>query len=104
MLTGLLLFAVGFGNQVAGRSKITQYEELLHATTPPAQPDPASLFPRVSEGQERYEIARAKLSFYNLLVTAGQLLSAFGVTLVAFGILRLWMRAPRPPANSAVTN
>ena len=104
VLAGLLLLAVGIGNVVAGRSKIVQYEELVQATAPHAARDPVALFPAVSEGEERHALARAKVSFYQLLVTAGQLLAAVGGSLIAIGVLRLWMRAPRPPVDSPLPN
>ena len=96
VLTGLLLFAVGLGNLVAGQSKVVQYEQLVRATTVHLPPrDPAGLFPPVSEGAERSDVARAKLAFYQLLVIAGRLLAALGAALVGLGGLRLWMRAAR---------
>jgi hypothetical protein len=108
VLTGLLLLAVGLGNIVAGQSKIAQYRDVLGdvlgAKPAPAPADPASLFPRPSEGDERQHLVRAKLAFYQLLLTAGQLLSALGVAFVGLGILRLWMRAARPPADIPVSN
>ena len=104
VLTGLLLLAVGFGNMVAGQSKIAQYREVLSATAVPAPADPASLFPQVSEGEERHHLVRAKLAFYQLLVTAGQLLCAVGAALIGFGVLWLWIRAARAPADIPAAN
>jgi len=101
VLTGLLLLGVGVGNVIAGRSKIVQYEELVQTTTPHAPRDPAALFPPASEGEERHALARAKLAFYQLLVTAGQLLAALGGMLVAVGVLRVWIRTPRAPGRAA---
>ena len=89
---------------VAGHSKIAQYEELVQATVPHAPRDPVALFPAVSEGEERHALAGAKLAFYQLLVTAGQLLAALGGSLIAIGVLRVWMRAPRAPVDSPVPN
>ena len=103
VLTGLLLLGVGLGNMVAGRSKIVQYEDVLRATAAPA-PDRATLFPQASEGEERHHLLRAKVAFYRLLLTAGQLLAVVGCALVAFGVLRLWMRAARPPADFPVSH
>jgi hypothetical protein len=103
-LTGLLLLAVGFGNMIAGQSKIAQYDEVLSVTAAPPEAHPPALFPSASEGEERQQIVRAKLAFYQLLVTAGQLLSALGVSLVGVGILRVWMRAARAAADVHVSN
>jgi len=100
VVAGLLFLAVGLADSVAGHVKILQYEQLLRTTAPPPPADPAALFPTASEGQERYELARAKLAFYQLLLTAGQLLSALGFTLLAVGVLRLRTRAVQPLANS----
>ena len=92
VIAGLLLLAVGVGDTVAGRLKIVQYEELLRTTPAPAAADPAALFATASEGRERHDLARAKLAFYQLLLRAGQLLSAVGFGLIALGILRVRMR------------
>jgi hypothetical protein len=102
VLAGLLLLGVGLGDSIAGRTKIAQYEELLQTTVDiPAPVDPAALFPTASESHERHELARAKLAFYQLLLTAGQFLSGAGLLLMAIGILRLRFQAgrlaPEPP-------
>ena len=108
VLTGLLLLGVGLGNMVAGESKIVQYRDVLSdvlgATAAQAPADPTSLFPRPSEAEERRHLVQSKLAFYQLLVTAGQLLSALGVSFVGLGILRLWLRAAHPPADVPVSN
>ena len=95
VLAGLLLLGIGLGDTIAGRLKIAQYEETVRTTAalvPP--PDPAALFPTATEGSERHELARAKLAFYQLLLTAGQLLSAAGFALLALGVLRVLRQAP----------
>jgi len=106
VLTGLLLLAVGFGNMVAGRTKIAQYKDVLSVTStmPPTPADPASLFPSPSEGDERSHLVQAKLAFYQLLLTAGQLLSAAGAALVGFGALRVWWLAAHLPADVTAAN
>ncbi len=105
VLAGLLLLAVGLGNLVAGRTKIVQYEEVLRSA-PPARPpaDPAALFPPTSEGDERHELAIAKLAFYQLLLRTGWLLSLLGALLLSLGVLRVWVRAPRAPAGPLRAN
>jgi hypothetical protein len=100
VLAGLLLLGVGIGDTIAGRSKIAQYEELVRTTAASVAPrDPAALFPTASEGSERHELARAKLAFYQLLLTAGQLLSAVGFALLALGVLRVLRQAPSRPSR-----
>ncbi len=100
VLAGLLLLAVGFGNLVVGRTKIVQYEEVLRVAAPArAVADPGVLFPPTNDSDERHELALAKLAFYHLLVTAGQLLSAVGALLLSLGVLRQWMRAPAVSAR-----
>ena len=89
----LLLLAVGVGDTVAGRIKMSQYEDLLRTTPVPAPLDPAALFPTATEGRERHDLALTKLAFYNLLLTAGEFLSALGFGLIAIGILRVRARA-----------
>ncbi len=104
VLTGLVLLAVGVSNVVAGQSKVAQYGDLVVATASHAPRPAATLFPSTSEGEERHALARAKVAFYQLLVTAGRLLVALGTALIAIGTLRVWMRPPRAPARSPVTN
>jgi predicted cobalt transporter CbtA len=101
VVAGMLLAGVGIGDTVAGRSKIGQYQELLRTTADPAPADPAALFPTASESQERHELARAKLGFYQLLLTVGQLLTVVGFVLMALGVLRLRFRALRPAPGPA---
>jgi len=101
VLAGLLLLAVGLGNVIAGRTKIEQYGEVLRSAAATRTPvDPAALFPPASEGDERHELALAKLAFYQLLLTAGKLLAALGALLLSLGVVRLWMRAPRAPLRA----
>lgn len=104
VLAGLLLLGVGLGDAVAGRTKIAQYEELLQTTAAPAAADPAALFPTATEGQERHELARAKLAFYQLLLTVGQLLAALGLVLMAVGVLRLRIQSVRLAAEPPAAN
>jgi hypothetical protein len=104
VLAGLLLLGVGLGDSIAGRTKITKYEQLLRTTAGAASADPTALFPTASESQERHELARAKLAFYHLLVTVGQVLSAAGLILMAAGVLRLRLRTPRPAAGTTPVN
>jgi hypothetical protein len=104
VVAGLLLVGVGVGDMVTGSVKLAQYEELFEATRHKGQRDPAALFPTATEGQERHELARAKVAFYHLLVNAGQLLFALGTALLSLGLLRLRLRAPRAARESPAVN
>ncbi len=96
VVAGLLFLGVGLCDAVAGWVKIGQYQELLRTTETRVPRDPAALFPTANEGQERHQLAGAKLAFYHLLLTAGQLMAALGFALLAVGVLRLRLRPPRP--------
>lgn len=96
VLAGLMLMAVGIGNSIAGYVKIAQYQSVLRRMAPAEPAQPAALFPKASEADERRELAHAKLAFYELLVTVGQVLAAFGFVLIATGVVRL-LRAARAP-------
>jgi hypothetical protein len=88
VLSGLLLLSIGLTETVIGRTKIREYETVLRETAAVVAKDPAALFPRASEEQEAREIAEAKLAYYHLLLTAGQLLAGVGLILFAAGLLR----------------
>ena len=105
VLTGLLLLAVGIGNVFAGRSKLEQYGELAALTQPHvASRPPATLFPAVSEGEERHRLANAKKDFYELLVNVGWMLGFLGFALFAIGTLRVWTRTSHPQSQTPVAN
>ena len=94
---GLLLVAVGLGDAIAGRVKITQYQEAVRSAPSVEPRDPASLFPTANEGQERRAVAVTKLGFYQLLFTTGQVMAATGFLVLLLGILRARFRALAPP-------
>ena len=102
-LAGLLLLALGLGDAIVGRSKMEQYETMLRGAPTTAAEAPAALFATATEGGERRTLALAKVSFYRLLFTAGQLLSAIGFVLMALGVLQIRVNGPRisPPLGSS---
>ncbi len=104
VLAGILFVAVGVGDVVAGRAKIDQYGELVATIHVDPHPDPTALFPAATEGEERRAVWVDKLAFYQLVVTAGQLLAAVGLGLVLVGLLRLRIRTPRTPAGMPLAN
>jgi hypothetical protein len=104
VLAGLLLLALGFGDALAGWAKVAQYEEVLETAAVEQPNDPAALFPTASEGQERAALARAKLAFYQMLLTTGQLLAALGFALFALGVIRMLRQAPDSSASPPLAN
>ena len=100
VLSGLLLLSIGLAETLAGRMKIGEYQTVLRQTPAAAPKDPAALFPTATEEQETREIAEAKLAYYHLLLTAGQLLTGLGLILFAAGLLR----GHRPAQRSELTS
>ena len=101
IVAGALLFAVGVGDMVAGRAKLREYRAVVALAPAPDPPDPAALFPKASEAQERYAVAQAKLAFYQLLFLVGQLLAAAGVLLMGIGAFRQRLRSLRSVPSGA---
>ena len=104
IVAGLLLFAVGVGDMLAGRTKWHEYHELLAEAPPVAPRDPAALFPKSTEAQEHRVVAEAKLAFYDLLFLVGQLLALGGILLVGIGVARQRARTLRALPASARFN
>jgi hypothetical protein len=101
IVAGALLLAVGVGDMVAGHAKLGEYRALVALAPAPEPHDPAALFPKASEAQERYAVAQAKLAFYQLLFLVGQLLAAIGVLLLGIGAFRQRLRTLRAAPSSA---
>jgi|SRR5262245_24437984 hypothetical protein len=95
IVAGALVLAVGIGDMLAGHAKLEEYRAVVQEPLPPVPHDPAALFPKASEVQERHAVAAAKLAFYQLLVLVGQLLAALGVLLMGIGLFRQRQRALR---------
>jgi hypothetical protein len=104
VLAGLLCLIVGTGDLVAGRSKVLQYQEVLHSADTTVASDPPELFPTPTESAKRHEAALAKLSFYQLLIAAGQLLSLCGFVLMVIGVLRVRRHVVRIATNLSLVN
>jgi len=100
VLSGLLLLAIGLAETLVSRLKISEYEGMLRQTPAVVAKDPAALFPTATEEQELRELGEAKLAYYHLLLTAGQLLAGLGLILFAAGLLR----GHRPARRSELTS
>jgi hypothetical protein len=93
IVAGALLCCLGLANWVVGGMRLAKYRELAEKTRVPAG-NPAALrdgftFSDVSEGQERHNIALAKVQYYSVVIAAGQVFLAAGLLLVFVGYLRL---------------
>ena len=100
VVAGVLLFAVGAVDMLAGRSRIQEYRAIIRESPPPEPHDPTALFPKASEAQERQAVAQAKLAYYQLLFLVGQLLAAGGVVLLAIGAFQIRQRTLRIAPSS----
>jgi hypothetical protein len=100
VVAGVLLFAVGVGDMIAGRARIQEYRAIMREMPPPEPHDPTTLFPKASEAQERQAVAQAKLAYYQLLFLVGQLLAAGGVVLLAIGAFQIRQRTLRIAPSS----
>ena len=100
VLSGLLLLSIGLAETFAGRMKIAEYDAILRQTPAVVAKDPAALFPTATEEQEARALAEAKLAYYHLLLTAGQLMAGVGLILFAAGLLR----GHRPVSRSELTS
>ena len=92
MVAGALLCFVGSGNWIAGRIKLSQYERLaVSASARPAAPlalGNGFAFTSVSEAEQRHRIVIAKVEYYSVVLTAGQILVLAGLIMLATGYLR----------------
>jgi hypothetical protein len=95
IVAGALILAVGVADMLAGGAKFEEYRAVVAEALPPVPHDPAALFPKASEAQERHAVAAAKLAFYQLLFVVGQLLAAVGVLLMGIGVVRQRLRTLR---------
>jgi hypothetical protein len=92
LVSGVLLACLGVGNWIAGYVKLGEYGRLA-AEGPVAASEGVELsggftFTVASESEERRNVAVAKLHYYNVVVTAGQLLFSIGLLLSVAGYVR----------------
>ena len=74
-----------------------EYRAVLTATTPQVEAATALVFRSAqryipSEARERWEIARAKLDFYHVVLTSGRLMLGLGIACTALGLIRFRRR------------
>lgn len=100
-VVGASLIVLGLGNYLAADSKVTHYQELVSELAPHIpHPRPFLLReegkPFPSETWERWEIARAKLDYYHVVLSGGRLMLSVGMVCAALALIRLRRQRPRP--------
>lgn len=88
------MLVLGIGNYLAAISKVAHYQQVVTSLSPQAsQPQPfgargdEEVIP--SEKWERWEIARAKLDYYHVVLSGGQLMMSAGVGCLIFAFIKL---------------
>ena len=93
-VAGLVLMTLGLGNYIAGDSKVAHYQEVI-AEASPQERVSQSFFsdekrhPFPNEARERLEIARAKLDFYQVVLSSGRLMTSLGIGCLLIALIRL---------------
>jgi hypothetical protein len=94
-IAGTVLIALGLGNCIAANSKVNQYQAVRAEIAPPQVSSVPPLLLHEerrmlpSEARERWEIARAKLDFYRVVLSSGQLMMGLGLICVILALIRL---------------
>jgi hypothetical protein len=104
VLYGILLLVVSMADLTVGRQKIAEYEALVARTPKVTRHDPAGLFPKTTEVEQRRVVARAKLGYYNILFLAGELLFLVGFSLLLAGTVQVRIRTLRLASATARPN
>lgn len=93
-VAGVALILLGTGNYLAAVSKVKLYQVTMKNLSSTQQTASVFLpsgershFP--SEEQERWEIARAKRDFYQVVLSAGRLMMGVGFLCTAISLMRL---------------
>lgn len=93
-VAGIALITLGLGNYLAADSKVDHYQELIATIAPQVQTVPSLLLreggrPFPTEAWERWEIARAKLDFYHIVLSGGRLMTSIGLVCTVLALIRL---------------
>jgi hypothetical protein len=105
LITGVTLLALGAGNVVIGSQKLSQYQRSVaegreRGYFPDAGNADGILRP-VDDESERYNIARAKVDLYHVVLSGGLLMLTLGVILTVAAWVRLRIRRDRVPSTAA---
>jgi len=96
-VAGISLIVLGLGNYLTAISKVAHYQQIVSELTPDvSNPRPLLLReegkPFPSETWERWEIARAKLDYYHVVLSGGRLMLSAGMVCAVLALIRLRRR------------
>ena len=100
-VAGVSLVVLGLGNYLTASSKVAHYQELVSELAP-YNPHPRPFLlreegePFPSETWERWEIARAKLDYYHVVLSGGRLMLSAGMVCAVLALIRLRRQYVRP--------
>jgi hypothetical protein len=105
LVTGVSLLVLGAGNVLIGSIKLAQYQHVVaegraRGYFPDTRISSRVLRPVDDEG-ERYNIARAKVDLYHVVLSGGLLMLALGTILTAAAWVRVRVRNGVPPLGRA---
>lgn len=101
LIAGLSVLLLGAGNWLMGSLKFSQYQEIVEEgiergfkPRPPGSGSVTNVLRLDSEEGERYNIARARVDLYHVVLSGGRLMVVLGLLLTASGWIRLRWRKP----------
>lgn len=100
LVVGATLIVLGLGNYLTAYSKVAHYQKQVSELTPYIpQPRPFLMReegkPFPSETWERWEIARAKLDYYHVVLSGGRLMLSVGMVCSVIALILLRRRRAR---------
>jgi hypothetical protein len=93
-VAGVTLIVLGVSNYLAAVFKVEHYQGVMAEVAPQVYSAPMFLPYEerhyfLSDARERWEIARAKLDFYHVVLSIGRLLFSLGTICTLIALLRL---------------
>jgi hypothetical protein len=94
LVLAVTLLVLGVGNTIIGASKLRQYQAIVaegraRGYFPDAATSTARILRPLDDEGERYNIGRAKVDLYHVVLSGGLLMMAIGVVLTIIAWLRL---------------
>jgi len=101
LVLAITLLVLGIGNTIIGTQKLRQYqtivaEERARGYFPDAAGSTDRILRPLDDEGERYNISRAKVDLYHVVLSGGLVMMAVGAVLTLIGWLRLRLRDRTP--------